>query len=87
VDWIWFVKFLADNGGEFANDEYKDMCENLNIEVRNTAARSPWQNRLCERNHAVVDKCLQKVIKDNPKMKLEIALVWYGQYMQKTVFK
>ena len=31
-------KFLADNGGEFGNDKYRDMCENLNIEVRNNAA-------------------------------------------------
>ena len=69
-------KFLADNGGEFANSEYKDMCENLNIDVRNTAARSAWQNGLCERNHAVVDECVQKIIEDNPDMKLEIALIW-----------
>ncbi|XP_066915082.1 uncharacterized protein [Clytia hemisphaerica] len=70
------VKFLADNGGEFANEEYKDMCANLNIEVRNTAAESPWQNGLCERNHAVVDECLQKVLEENPKMKPDVALVW-----------
>ena len=70
------MKFLADNGGEFANEEYKDMCANLNIEVRNTAAHSPWQNGLCERNHAVVDECLQKILEENPKMKVEIALVW-----------
>ena len=69
-------KFLADNGGEFANEEYKDMCANLNIEVRNTAAQSPWQNGLCERNHAVVDECLQKILEENPKMKVETALVW-----------
>ena len=64
------LEFLSDNRGEFANEEYKDMCENLNIEVRNPAARSPWQN------HVVVDECLQKIIADNPKMKLEVALVW-----------
>ena len=40
-------KFLADNGGEFANAEYRDMCENLNIEFTNTAAYSPWQDGLC----------------------------------------
>ena len=50
---------LADNGEEFANEEYKDMCSNLNIEPIHTAAYSPWQNGICERNHAVVDDCLQ----------------------------
>ena len=50
-------KFLADNGGEFANEEYQGMCENLNIEVMKTAAERPWQNGLCERNQCVTDRC------------------------------
>ena len=69
-------KFLADNGGEFGNDEYRDMCENLNIEVRNTAAYSPWQNGLCERNHAVVDDSVMKMLEENPKLNIETALIW-----------
>ena len=69
-------KFIADNGGEFANNEYRDMAENLNIHVINTAAQSPWQNGICERNHAVVDSCLEKILEDNPKMSLDVALAW-----------
>ncbi|XP_071118367.1 uncharacterized protein [Haliotis cracherodii] len=69
-------KFLADNGGEFANEEYRDMAENLNVEVMNTASFSPWQNGLCERNHAVVDDCVSKLMTDNPRLDLETALVW-----------
>ncbi|KAG1673036.1 DNA polymerase epsilon subunit 2 [Nymphon striatum] len=69
-------KFLADNGGEFANADYRDMAENLNIEVWNTAGLSPWQNGLCERNHAVVDDCVAKILEDNPALKLDVALVW-----------
>ena len=38
--------FLADNGGEFANPEFTDMCRNLNVFMMNTAAESPWQNGL-----------------------------------------
>jgi hypothetical protein len=34
-------KLYSDNGGEFCNDEVKDMAENFNIEVKNTAAESP----------------------------------------------
>ena len=70
------AKFLADNGGEFANVEFKDMCENLNIEVLHTAAESPWQNGLCERNHAVVDQCLEKIVEENSKLNLQVALAW-----------
>ncbi|XP_057310580.1 uncharacterized protein LOC130648545 [Hydractinia symbiolongicarpus] len=69
-------RLLADNGGEFANEEYRDMCDNLNIEVLNTAACSPWQNGLCERNHAIVDDCLRKILDENPKLSLEVGLVW-----------
>jgi transposase InsO family protein len=69
-------KFLADNGGEFANEIFRDMCENVNIEVLNTAAYSPWQNGICERNHAVVDNCVEKILEDQPNLNLEIALLW-----------
>ncbi len=68
-------KFLTDNCGEFSNTEYRDMCENLNIEFTNTAAYCPWQNGLCERNHAVVDICVSKTLEENKDMKLEIALI------------
>ena len=57
-------KFLADNGGEFANAYYRDMCENLNIEVLKTGSESPFQNGLCERNHCVVDGMLLKLLAD-----------------------
>ena len=69
-------RFLADNGGEFANEVFRDMCSNLNIEVMNTAAYSPWQNGLCERNHAVVDSCVAKILEEQPGTNLEIALTW-----------
>ena len=32
---------LADNGGEFLNEEYKEMCEIFNIAEAKTAAESP----------------------------------------------
>ncbi|CAG2191491.1 unnamed protein product [Mytilus edulis] len=69
-------RFLADNGGEFANEIFRDMCANLNIDVMNTAAYSPWQNGICERNHAVVDDCVAKILEDQPKLNLEVASVW-----------
>ncbi|CAC5379708.1 unnamed protein product [Mytilus coruscus] len=52
------------------------MYANLNIEVINTAAYSPFQNGICERNHAVVDDCVAKILEDQPKLNLEIALAW-----------
>ena len=69
-------KILVDNGGEFANEEYKDRCENFNIMVCHTAAESPWQNGICERNHCVVDNCVIKILEEEPNIKLETALAW-----------
>ncbi|VDI71372.1 Hypothetical predicted protein [Mytilus galloprovincialis] len=69
-------RFLADNGGEFANEIFCDMCANLNIDIMNTAANSPWQNGICERNHAVVDDCVSKILEIQPKLHLEVALLW-----------
>ena len=35
-----------DNGGEFDNDDFRSMCENLNIHICTTATESPWSNGL-----------------------------------------
>ena len=69
-------RFLSDCGGEFANQEFLDMCENLNIVVMNTAAESPFSNGLCERNHAVIDEMVHKMLADQPGCSLEVALSW-----------
>ena len=68
-------KFLADNGGEFANEKYKVMCEKLNIEVCHTAAESPWSNGMVERHNAVLNECFQKILADK-KCDPEMALAW-----------
>ena len=69
-------KFLADNGREFANPKFTDMCGNLNVPMMNTATESPWQDGLCEQNHAVVDHCLEKIMEDNPHIPIKTALSW-----------
>ena len=67
--------FLVDNGGEFANENYKELTKQFNVEICGTSANSSWQNGICERNHYIVDVCVEKMIKDDPSMKLEVALV------------
>lgn len=70
------LKFLTDNGGEFTSETYREVCENLNITTLCTAAESPFSNGLCERNHAVIDNVLQKILLDRPTCSLPIALAW-----------
>ena len=69
-------KVLCDNGGEFANSEFMDMCENLNIRVISTAAESPFSNGLCERNHAVIDETVNKILADQANCSLQVAVSW-----------
>ena len=69
-------KFLIDNGGEFANNLYKEMAAHFNVEVCNTGAESPWQNGICERNHAVIDLCVEKMLEDDQTLSSEVALAW-----------
>ena len=51
-------KILADNSGEFANEEYRDMCENRNVVLHHTAADNPSENGLCERSDTVIDSTI-----------------------------
>ena len=69
-------KFLVDNGGGFANKVYLNLAENFNLEVVHTAAENPWQNGICERNHATVDACVSKLFEDDPSLPLDVVFAW-----------
>ena len=36
-------RFMADNGGEFSNAEYVEMCEQFNAELQTICSRKPVQ--------------------------------------------
>ena len=67
---------LNDNGGEFTGEEIRQVKDMLNVVDLTTGAESPWQNGLCERNHATVDVMLERLIEDFPKMSEELLLCW-----------
>ena len=66
--------FFSDNGGEFLNEDFIDFAAALNITVKMTAASSPWMNGSCERAHATVDKMVEKILLDEPKIGLQKAV-------------
>ena len=45
-----------------------------NVEVMATAASLPRSNGICERNHAVVDIVVQKILEEQPASDTEMAL-------------
>ncbi len=78
--WIrYFQKpceIITDQGTEFTGSEMVEAMSKLDIKIHTTAAYSPWSNGLCERNHALVDNMLERVLNDFPEMDLETALAW-----------
>ncbi len=66
---------MADNGGEFSNEEYKDLCEQYNIEIQSSAAESPFSNGMVERHHKVLTEMLVKT-KADISCSWDIALAW-----------
>ena len=68
-------KFLTDNGGEFVNQEFLEMCEKFNINIKTTPAESPWSNGMVERHNAIIAGMLDKVLSDTP-CNFDIALAW-----------
>ena len=66
--------FFSDNGGEFLNESLVDFAAALNISIRMTAAASPWMNGACERSHATVDRIVEKILEDDPKVGIQKAV-------------
>ncbi len=58
-------RLYSDNGGEFNNQEIRDMAENFNIETRTTAGYSPWSNGLLERHNQTLTEIILKVKREN----------------------
>ena len=52
-------KFLIDNGGEFANENYKELTEQFNAEICGTSANSPWQNGICQKEITILSMYVQ----------------------------
>ena len=77
---IWISIFgppkqiLSDNGGEFANEDFRIMAEKLNTTVR-TTAESPWSNGINERHNAILENMVSKVMSDTG-CSLDIAVPW-----------
>ena len=66
--------YLTDCGGEFYNWHFKEMCQQFGINMLVSSAESPWQNGLCERNHASTDRIVTKMMEDDKTLNIHSAL-------------
>ena len=67
--------FLFNNGGEFNNELFRKMGEQLNINIKTTAAESSWSNGIVEKQNGVIGNMMKKVMSDIG-CTLEVALAW-----------
>ena len=52
-------------GGEFSNIKLDELTSKLGLTVKFGPAYSPWSNGLNERNHALADITIKKLMKEN----------------------
>ena len=67
--------FLSDNGGEFINKPFMELCETCGINIKTTAAESPWSNGLVERHNLIISEMLDKVLADTS-CNINIGIAW-----------
>ena len=66
----------SDIGGELSNKVLQDVAHKLGIELTTTAAYSPHQNGLNERNHSVVDLMITRMLESDKTLSPETAFLW-----------
>lgn len=74
--WGVMEGIFFDNGGEFNNDEVREVASLLNVKISSTPAESPWSNGLCERNHQITDRMLEILVEENPHTNEKLLLAW-----------
>ena len=78
----WISKFgifkvlHSDIGGEISNSVMDDVASKLGVELTTTASYSPHQNGVNERNHAVVDMMVTRMLESDRQLSPETALLW-----------
>ena len=71
------MKYLhVDRGREWMNSELQSFCHKFDVRLTATAALTPNANGICERQHAVCDRMMDKMITADPSLSPEIALCW-----------
>ena len=67
----------SDLGGEMSNEVMEDVAAALDVKLTTTSAYSPHQNGVNEKNHAIVDLMMTRMIASDSKMTAEMALRWH----------
>ena len=66
----------SDLGGEMTNELLDEVASKMDIKITTTSSYSPHQNGLNERNHAIIDLMITKMLASDSSLTPEIALCW-----------
>lgn len=66
---------ITDNGGEFVNEKFLEMCNTMNITVKTSPAESPWCNGTVERHNGVLSEMIDAVLEETG-CNIDIAISW-----------
>ena len=66
----------SDRGSEFLNEELTKLADYLMVKQTSKAAFSPNANGCNERNHAIVDAMMSKMLDADPDLNPEVVLAW-----------
>jgi transposase InsO family protein len=67
--------YISDNGGEFVNSHFNEMCSLMNIKVMTSPAESPWCNGTVERHNGILGQMIEAVM-DETGCNVDIAIAW-----------
>ena len=67
--------FISDNGGEFVNQQFNEMCQTMGIEIKTSPSESPWCNGTVERHNGILAKMIESIMEDTG-CNLDIAIAW-----------
>ena len=66
---------ISDNGGEFVNQQFLEMCSLCSIEFKTSPASSPWCNGMVERHHSLLSGMINAILEEQ-KCNIDIAIAW-----------
>ena len=69
------LTIMSDNGGEFVNESFTEMCAVMNINFKTSPSESPWCNGTVERHNGLLANMIDAVLEDT-KCNVDIATAW-----------
>ena len=67
--------FISDNGGEFVNQQFAEMCQLMDVATKTSPAESPWCNGTVERHNGILGQMIEAIMEET-KCNVDIAVSW-----------